>query len=144
MWHSLNHIGTPYFTHWANGELVTYNGFVDGYNTKAYSGESCAGFEYFLYKFIILKHFSHVYRSGAWGDIPCDWKIPYVCEYGPAPKEICNVGMLFKYFLRFSNDAKINVGQFYISTEVVSNNVNTLNLNFYCTENISKHSTTRY
>jgi hypothetical protein len=46
LWHSLNHLGTQYFTHWSNGELLTYNGFIQGFNNKAYSAGGCAGFKY--------------------------------------------------------------------------------------------------
>lgn len=45
-WHSMNHLGTPYFTNWGNMELLTYNGFEFNYDFKAYSGECCAGYEY--------------------------------------------------------------------------------------------------
>jgi hypothetical protein len=45
LWLSLNHIGTPYFTHWANGAPLTYNGFSGTYNLNTYSDDKCAGFE---------------------------------------------------------------------------------------------------
>jgi hypothetical protein len=45
LWHSLNHIGTPYFTHWANGAPLTYSGFSDTYNLNTYADDKCAGFE---------------------------------------------------------------------------------------------------
>ncbi|XP_065335607.1 macrophage mannose receptor 1-like isoform X1 [Cloeon dipterum] len=75
MWHSLSKLGTVYFIQWANGEPLTYSDFDPSYNLKSWTGEHCGGFE-----------------SGIWGDIPCTWEIPYVCESKPSPKEICTDG----------------------------------------------------
>ncbi|XP_065336762.1 macrophage mannose receptor 1-like [Cloeon dipterum] len=83
MWHSLSKLGTVYFKQWANGEPLTYSDFVPGYNLKSWTGEHCGGFE-----------------SGIWGDIPCTWEIPYVCESNPSPKEICINGQFEVYAMR--------------------------------------------
>ncbi|XP_059474426.1 macrophage mannose receptor 1-like isoform X2 [Neocloeon triangulifer] len=72
MWHSLNKMGSTFFTHWGNGELLTYHDFGPSYNPVAWTTEHCGAFE-----------------SGMWGDFPCTSELPFVCEFNPAPKELC-------------------------------------------------------
>jgi hypothetical protein len=46
LWLGMSKAGTLYFEKWVNGEPLTYNGFVAGYNWKSWTTEHCASFEY--------------------------------------------------------------------------------------------------
>jgi hypothetical protein len=45
IFHGLSKLGTVYFTHWGNGESLTYSDFPTGYNIGAFNAEHCGIFE---------------------------------------------------------------------------------------------------
>ncbi|XP_059468847.1 macrophage mannose receptor 1-like [Neocloeon triangulifer] len=88
IWHSLNKMGSTYFTHWGNGELLTYYDFAPTYNPNGWTGQHCG-----------------IFDSGHWGDYACSAALPFVCEFNPAPKEICIEGQFqsFGEWLTYDN-----------------------------------------
>jgi hypothetical protein len=46
IWNGLSKIGTVFFTHWGNGESLTYSDFPSAYNLREYNFENCGLYEY--------------------------------------------------------------------------------------------------
>lgn len=84
IWHSLNMFGTPDFTHWANGEPLTYKtGWAKGQPAQ-FPYQACGLYEWFnvhnARDYWKTKIYFWCRFNGKWGDFPCDWKALYVCE----------------------------------------------------------------